>query len=77
MPDTPPIRRWTFDKVVPKVIGSNSVFCYPENNNSEYDFQRTNGVIVSQYGKAVFDGTQVVRTNSSNIDFNNNFSISF
>ena len=77
MPDTPPIRRWTFDKVVPKVIGSNSVFCYPENNNSEYDFQRTNGVIVSQYGKAVFDGTQNIRTDASNIDFNNTFSISF
>ena len=78
MPNIPPIRRWTFDKVAVKVINNEAKNCYLENNNDAYNFiQQGSSQIVNQYSMAVFDGTQAVRTDSSNINFNNNVSISF
>lgn len=78
MPTVPPIRRWTFDKVAVKVINNEAKNCYLENSNDAYNFiQQGSSQIINQYSMAVFDGTQVVRTDSSNINFNNNVSISF
>ena len=77
MPATPQLTRWTFDKVSTKMINSDSTSCYLENSNSNYDFIRVLGTLQSEYSAAVFDGTQVIKTDSTIYDFNKSFTISF
>jgi hypothetical protein len=77
MPAIPQLARWTFDKVSTKMINSDSTSCYLENSNSNYDFIRVLGTLQSEYSAAVFDGTQVIKTDSTIYDFNKSFTISF
>lgn len=77
MPTIPQLTRWTFDKVSEKMIGSDSISCYPENSNSNYDFVRVLGTLQSKYSAAIFNGTQAIKTDSTIYDFNKSFTISF
>lgn len=71
-PSNPPLARWTFDNILKN---KNNINYYPENNN-KYNFESVVGSIVTNNGKAIFNGTQVVRA-ISDIDFNSDISISF
>ena len=72
LPDILPITRWSFDNILTNI---NNITYFPENNETS-NFITQKGTIVSNNGKAIFNGTQVVRSNNI-IDFNNNITISF
>ena len=67
LPTVAPYARWSFD-----IIYDNS---FPDNNN-KYNMKQVVGTINSENGMAIFNETQVTRTDFT-FNFNNSFSISF
>lgn len=71
-PEIAPVVRWSFDKVL---VNENNKNYFPENNYTA-NFIEQKGTIGSENGKAIFNGSQVVRALNT-LDLNDDFSISF